>query len=265
MLSSLGVLLLVAQALVANANPAPIHVELVKRTCLKRRSPDDPRLVGRNDIICSTTITTCPVTPTVTTTSTTTTTQTDTATKTETTTKTDTATKTDTITKTDTKTETTTTCPPVTTPPPGKCDIGTAMGKANCCSTELDDEGICTRWGWYITATPSTTFPITGDLWVGAGLNDVSKATKVGTFTITRTGTGPYTYTVTYMFSAGYSAAEVHIYAGCTKPTDCAFGKYPYSSSPASATLSCSTAYFVLHAKVNQANPAGGTCPTPSV
>jgi len=96
-------------------------------------------------------------------------------------------------------------------------------------------------------------------------LNDVSKATKVGTFTISRTGSGPYVYTVTYNFFPGYSAAEVHIYAGCTKPPDCAFGKSPYRPTLAPVTLPCSTAYFVLHAKVNQANPAGGTCPTPSV
>jgi len=140
------------------------------------------------------------------------------------------------------------------------------MGKGSCCTTELDDEGLCNRWGWLITATPDTTFPITGDLWVGAGLNDVSKGTKVGGFTITRSGSGPsYTYVVTYSFLPGYSAAEVHIYAGCTKPPDCAFGKYPYNSSPASAPLTCSTAYFVLHAKVTKANPAGGTCPAPSI
>jgi hypothetical protein len=267
--------LLAVQALVAHANPAMVEVELIKRTCpLKRRSPGDPRLIKRNDL-CTTTVTTCPVTPTVTTTTTTTTKEfvtvpttitTTTTTKevvyvTVPTTITVPTTTTQKETTTTTTTITTTTCPP-TPPPPGNCDLGTAFGNARCCSTALNAApAICTRWGWYITATSGTTFPITGTLWVGAGLNDISKGTDVGGFTITKTGTS---YTITYMFDSGFSATEVHIYAACSKPTTCAPGQFNLSTSPATITLDCPTVYFVLHAKVSGPPSAGGACPTPA-
>jgi hypothetical protein len=281
-----GVLLLVAQVLVANASPAPVHVELFKRTCIKRRSPGD--LAVRNE--CTTTITTCPVTPTTTTTTTTTatevTTTVTTTTETEVTVTTTTVTTpsptTTTVTEVTTEVTTTvttvttpspttttvtevttivsTTCPPTT--PPGKCEVGTAFGNAPCCSTPLNAApAICTRWGWYITGTATTTFPITGTLWVGAGMNDLSKGTNVGSFTITKSGTS---YTITYSFKSGFSAAEVHIYAACTKPTTCAPGQFNLSTSPATITLDCPTVYFVLHAKVNKSVPAGTVCPPPT-
>jgi len=261
---NLGVLLLVAQVLVANASPAPVHVELFKRTCVKRRSPGD--LAVRNE--CTTTITTCPVTPTTTTTTTTTKTEvtvtvtTTTETKTEVTTTVTTVTTPSPTTTTVTEVTTTvsTTCPPTT--PPGKCEVGTAFGNAPCCSTAFNAApAICTRWGWYITGTAATTFPITGTLWVGAGMNDLSKGTDVGSFTITKSGTS---YTITYSFKSGFSAAEVHIYAACTKPTTCAPGQFNLSASPSTITLDCPTVYFVLHAKVNKSVPAGTVCPPPT-
>jgi len=269
--------LLAVQALLAHANPAVVEVELIKRTCVRRRSPGG--LIKRND--CTTTLTTCPVTPTVTTTTTTITTSTKpittTTTKviyvpTTTTTTTreivyvtvpTTTTTTTTEKETKTTTTTTTTCP-ATTPPPGNCDLGTAFGLGDCCSTPLNAApAICTRWGWYITAIPDTTsFPITGTLWVGAGQNDVSKGTDVGGFTITKDGKS---YTITYMLDSGFSATEVHIYAACTKPTTCAPGQFNLGTSPATITLDCPTVYFVLHAKVSGPRSAAGTCPTPAV
>jgi hypothetical protein len=61
----------------------------------------------------------------------------------------------------------------------------------------------------------STTL-VTGTIWVGAGGNDISKATNAGIFSISKSGS---TITVTYSFATGFKATETHIYAGCTAPT----------------------------------------------
>jgi hypothetical protein len=77
------------------------------------------------------------------------------------------------------------------------------------------------RWGWAINikATGETTY----DLWAAAGLNDTSNGTKVGSLTVTRSAGA---VTVTYTMSAGFKLAEIHVYAGDTKPTTIAPGQY---------------------------------------
>src|SRR5205814_10052874 len=143
-----------------------------------------------------------------------------------------------------------------------------AFGFADCCSTQLDtlSPNNCKRWGWYITA-PSGPYTIEGHLLVGAGGNDRSKATDAGTFKITSDGA---TITVTYNLFPGFDLSQVHIFVGCSLPTNCAAGQCTFSkedfsgtsdttfSKTFSATCSGNT-YFILHAKLNQ-EISGGTC-----
>jgi len=85
---------------------------------------------------------------------------------------------------------------------------------------------------------------------VGAGLNDISKGTKAGSFTITQSGNS---YTVTYNILAGFHLDEAHIYASCSKPTACAPGGFTADEVPKTFTLDCygDVVYFILHAKVS--------------
>ncbi|MGR8935606.1 MAG: hypothetical protein ACU837_14625 [Gammaproteobacteria bacterium] len=77
------------------------------------------------------------------------------------------------------------------------------------------------RWGWAIKLTaPGTT---SYDLWAGAGLNNTSKATKVGTVTVS--WDGAYA-TVTYNMLSGKTLKEVHLYAGDVSPTTLAPGQF---------------------------------------
>jgi hypothetical protein len=79
------------------------------------------------------------------------------------------------------------------------------------------------RWGWAINMLS----PGAGSysIYAGAGLNDVSKGTKVGTLSVGWDGSNA---TVTYSLS-GAVMKEVHIYASDTKPTTLAPGQYGYT------------------------------------
>jgi len=82
---------------------------------------------------------------------------------------------------------------------------------------------------------------------VGAGQNDISKGTEAGSFKITKDGKS---YTVTYDLLAGFHLDEAHIFASCSKPTDCSPGHFSHGV-PKTFTLDCYTVYFILHAKVS--------------
>jgi hypothetical protein len=72
----------------------------------------------------------------------------------------------------------------------------------------------------------SGPLPISGNLYLGAGNNDISKATLVGTFTISHTGTK---FTVTYTLNnPGYTLQEVQFFYGTTYPNHIAPGQFPY-------------------------------------
>lgn len=77
------------------------------------------------------------------------------------------------------------------------------------------------RWGWAInvSANGSTTY----DLWAGAGLNNTSKGTKVGTVTVSKSGSS---ITVSYSLTSPHTMKELHVYCGDTKPTTLAPGQY---------------------------------------
>jgi hypothetical protein len=157
-------------------------------------------------------------------------------------------------------------------PPPSThvCDIGTAFGY-NAAKYKLLNtipgapKG---RWGWYYKLT-SAEFPLIGDLLVGAGGNDISKATDAGDFSIAFfNGIA----TVTYTAGSGFDINEVHVYASCSPPTTVAPGQYGYTatfSGTSDTSFShdftlgtCSYYYFILHATFNKEYPADVPCPT---
>jgi len=82
------------------------------------------------------------------------------------------------------------------------------------------------RWGWAINLLipGSTTYPI----WAGAGLNNTSNGTNVGTLTVTWNGNQ---VAVLYSMLPGYRLQEVHLYAGDARPTTTAPGQYGYQDS----------------------------------
>jgi hypothetical protein len=101
--------------------------------------------------------------------------------------------------------------------------VWTTEGKSN--PENLPTLGLTkNRWGWAINLTsPTATAGITLDLWAGAGLNNTSKGSKVGTVTVIWDGT---TLTVTYDLISGYRLSETHLYAGDNAPDTIAPGQY---------------------------------------
>jgi hypothetical protein len=115
-------------------------------------------------------------------------------------------------------------------PPPSNEKLGTAFAKGGYVFTtdrKSNPESLPTlglsknRWGWSInlTSAGSTSY----DLYVGAGLNFVSKGKLVGNVTVNFTGSQA---TVTYNLNSGFSIEEGHVYAGDFKPTTIAPGQY---------------------------------------
>jgi hypothetical protein len=109
------------------------------------------------------------------------------------------------------------------------------------------------RWGWAIRRT--TTGTTVHNVYAGAGLNDISRGTLVGTVSIAWDGT---TATVTYALASGVVMTEAHLYAGSTAPTTIAPGQYgntasfltPVTSHTFTVPVSGSAAWFVVHAVV---------------
>jgi hypothetical protein len=77
------------------------------------------------------------------------------------------------------------------------------------------------RWGWAInlTAPGTTSYPI----YAGAGLNNISAGTRVGTLTVNYTGSQ---IIATYAMAPGAKMTEAHLYAGDMKPTTIAPGQF---------------------------------------
>jgi len=169
-------------------------------------------------------------------------------------------------------------CCPTQPPPVHSCDLGTAYGyvagSAITFNGHLTPQN-CKHWGWYYFV-PSGTLTgggLSGRLLVGAGGNDITKATDVGGFTATLSGT---TLTVTYTLSSGFDLSEVHIYASCNTPGSCAPGSYGFpnpvpnlsgatdtSFQTTISVSSCTNYYLIFHAKVSQTLPLATPCPTP--
>ncbi|KAK3996646.1 hypothetical protein QBC44DRAFT_257385 [Cladorrhinum sp. PSN332] len=181
---------------------------------------------------------------------------------------------------------TSTTEPPTTStsPPPTlkTCSFGTAFGYQNPVagvqkSFTLDTQSGagCNRWGWYETPTlAELQGGISGPLYVGAGGNDITKATDVGIWVATANALGRVT--VTYLLNPPYALAEVHVNLVCLPLTRCAPGQYTYNagaipnlptwSNPTPLVYpSCSggsRAALVVHAAVNVLTVVE-TCPPP--
>jgi hypothetical protein len=82
---------------------------------------------------------------------------------------------------------------------------------------------------------------------MGAGNNDISKATLVGTFEVAVTGTF---FTVTYTITnPDYNLQEVHFYYGTIYPSHIAPGQFPYGQ-----TLSGSETEFTFQVPYSAAD-----------
>ncbi|KAK4152397.1 hypothetical protein C8A00DRAFT_34925 [Chaetomidium leptoderma] len=162
--------------------------------------------------------------------------------------------------------------PPVTT----TCGFGTGFGyqspQKSLTLNTLSGQG-CKRWGWY--STPSLAElqggGISGPLYVGAGNNDISKATNVGTWAATANAAG--SVTVSYLLNPPYTLDEVHVNLACTPIAKCAPGQYTlgkgglndvptFASGPIKypPCAGSSKAALIVHAAVDVL-VEGTTCP----
>lgn len=118
-------------------------------------------------------------------------------------------------------------------PPVEKCD--TAFGKGDhvfAYDAKANPEKLPSlaltrnRWGWAgLLGGPGSYVQ---DLWAGAGLNDTTRGTKVGTVTIDWSGS---LATVTYrLTAAGYSMREAHLYAEDGRPSTVAPGSFGHTA-----------------------------------
>ena len=80
------------------------------------------------------------------------------------------------------------------------------------------------NWGWAVNIDGNGDHIY--DIWAGAGKNDVSKGTLVGTLIVSTFGDQ---VDVTYMLDPGYFMYEVHIYAGDFAPTTIAPGQFGHT------------------------------------
>ena len=82
------------------------------------------------------------------------------------------------------------------------------------------------RWGWAIKLedTGNSNY----EIWSGAGLNNTSKGTLVGTLAVAWDGTN---VSVTYNLDSGYCLEEVHIYSDDQVPITTAPGQFGFVSA----------------------------------
>lgn len=132
-------------------------------------------------------------------------------------------------------------------------ELGTAFAYSGTPSTSFSALGLATRWGWTINfGGPATK---TYDVYVGAGQNDLSKGTKVGTVTITYTGS---TVTATYALLPGYSILEQHLYAGSTQAPMRVSGKKTVPTvAPGQYTVNVSggSIWVIAHSVIGYTQP----------
>ncbi len=138
-------------------------------------------------------------------------------------------------------------------PPPNTCS-GTAYGYATSggVDTTFVTLGIGKNWGWVITGSP----PISGTLYLGAGGNDISHATAVGTFTIAHVGSN---LVVTFSTAAPWYLSSTQLYYSSMDPSKIAPGRFGnnHGSLPADTTTDTftipydtSNSIYILHASI---------------
>ena len=91
------------------------------------------------------------------------------------------------------------------------CCEDTIWAYGGSAATEVDDLVRSAEWGWTNRITPGT---YEWDLYAGAGQNDLSKGTIVGTLTVTYSGG---CVTVTYNMYDANILTEAHLWVGTTK------------------------------------------------
>ncbi|KAH6668008.1 WSC domain-containing protein [Halenospora varia] len=139
-------------------------------------------------------------------------------------------------------------------PPPTTCS-GTAYGYATS-TGDVDKTfvslNIGKNWGWVIQG-PVT---VSGNLYMGAGGNDISKATIVGTFTIAKVGSN---LVIIYTTNAPWYLSSTHFYYGASYPAKIAPGKFGngHSTQAGSTTDSFTVPYdgnmatYIVHAGIS--------------
>jgi hypothetical protein len=150
--------------------------------------------------------------------------------------------------------ESTQPCGTLPPPPPSTCS-GTAYGYATS-SGAVDKTfislGIGKNWGWVIQGP----IPISGNLYLGAGGNDISKATIVGTFTMVKVGSS---LVVTYTTNAPWYLSSTHFYYGSTFPSKIAPGQFGNVHTPSTRATTdsftvpydASKKIYIVHAGIN--------------
>lgn len=114
--------------------------------------------------------------------------------------------------------ESTEPCGSAPPPPPSTC-YGTAYGYIPGKSETFVALGIAKNWGWVETGKP----PLSGPLYLGAGGNDISKATIVGSFSIAAVGSN---LVLTYQTNAPWYLSSTHLYYGSAPPSKVAPGQF---------------------------------------
>ncbi len=93
------------------------------------------------------------------------------------------------------------------------CETAFAFGGVNNCFLDIDEngdgKGDFNRWGWFIG--PLNLGTTTHDIYAGAGQCNTTKGTKVGTLTITYSGS---TVDVVFNINAPYAMDETQVYVG---------------------------------------------------
>ncbi|KAH6847206.1 hypothetical protein B0I37DRAFT_397483 [Chaetomium sp. MPI-CAGE-AT-0009] len=136
----------------------------------------------------------------------------------------------------------------------------------------------CNRWGWYSTPTLAELQiggiggGVGGPLYVGAGNNDISKATNVGAWVATADAAGAVT--VTYLLNEPYALADAHVDLDCLPIDKCAPGSYTFVADGLKDVSTYSTTPFryptcsrgsqaalIVHAAVDILVEEGTACP----
>jgi len=165
------------------------------------------------------------------------------------------------------------------------CNYGTAFGHHSSCSNTFQSlrnlPSSCNRWGWFETFTSSQIASgLSGQLYVGAGGNDLSKAVGVGSWTASTAKDGKIY--VNCAVGNGYSLGSVSVDVGCSSINSCNPNNFDYNFSPAAGTTSLlttgfavpncgrtGTPYIIVQASVNSVTTIpssqsnGYTCPKP--
>ncbi|OFX58675.1 MAG: hypothetical protein A2046_10135 [Bacteroidetes bacterium GWA2_30_7] len=128
------------------------------------------------------------------------------------------------------------------------CETAFAFGQNTFIDFDLTDS----RWGWVYTISDTGFYET--PLYAGAGRNDISKGTLVGTLEMNFDGT---TLTVSYNMLSGFEMDETQLFASSSLPTTIAPGQFgnmhdlfEASSDEYILQVSGDNIYIIAHAEV---------------